>query len=646
MFKKVLIANRGEIACRIALTLKRMGIRVVAVYSEADEGALHVKMADEVYLIGPAPARESYLNIPSILQIAKQCGADAIHPGYGFLSENPNFAQAVIDEGLVFIGPSPKAIQVMGDKLSAKKIAQHAGIPYLSGMEEPLEDLAQAQKIVSKMGFPLMLKAVAGGGGKGMRIVNDPSEVEGALRGAMHEALLSFGDGRIFVEKYINAARHIEIQIVADHYGNIIHLGERECSLQRRHQKVIEETPSPFISPALRQQMGENAVRLAKAVNYTSVGTVEFVMSPKGEFYFLEMNTRLQVEHPITEMVTGIDLVEEMVRIAAGGALRYQQEEIHFSGHAIEARLYAEDSPRGFLPSTGRLFSYLLPPQKEEEIRLESGVQEGDSITPYYDPLIAKLIVHQPNRFLACDSLLAALNNFYVRGVETNISFLSSLVNASFFQKGSFNTTTLDSLYADGFTPPTPENPLIAIGATAVMHCIRYHLNSADLTVLVERDPYPVVVTVENRQATIQIGNKTLVIKTQWEPGGALFKGVFDDQAITLQIDSNGIKNTLSWNGYCSHTCIVNARTAELMAYMPMSYKPDTSLHIVAPMPGLIVGVAVHEGDSIKKGQPILIIEAMKMENIIRTICDGIVEKIYVQKGDHIILDQLLVQMK
>lgn len=377
MFKKVLIANRGEIACRIIRTLRRMGIGTVAVYSEADVDALHVEMADEAYLLGPAPVRESYLNIQAILKAAKESDAEAIHPGYGFLSENASFAETVQKENLIFIGPSPQTIAAMGDKLEAKKLARLAGVSCLPGSEEPLKDLRKAKKIAEEIGFPLMIKAAAGGGGKGMRVVRDPITLEDDLKGATHEAQTSFGDGRIFLEKYIEASRHIEIQILADNHGNVIHLGERECSLQRRHQKVIEEAPSPFMTPSLRQKMGNEAVRLALAVRYSSAGTIEFVVDQKGNFYFLEMNTRLQVEHPVTEMITGFDLVEEMIRVSAGESLRIHQSDVHFKGHAIEARIYAEDSSRGFLPSIGRIGDYLPPLEKKGEIRLENGVRGG-----------------------------------------------------------------------------------------------------------------------------------------------------------------------------------------------------------------------------------------------------------------------------
>lgn len=645
MFKKVLIANRGEVACRIIRTLKHMGIQSIAVYSEADEDSLHAKMADARYLLGPSPVRESYLNSQAILKIAIECGAEAIHPGYGFLSENAAFAQMVKKEGLVFIGPSPEAIAAMGDKLEAKRFAHLTGISYVKGTDKPLKDLRKAKKIAQEIGFPIMVKAAAGGGGKGMRIVRESAFLEDALKGAIHEAQASFGDGRIFLEQYIESSRHIEIQILGDHYGNIIHLGERECSLQRRHQKVIEEAPSVFVTPHMRQAMGDEAVRLAKEVGYYSAGTVEFIVDQKRHFYFLEMNTRLQVEHVVTEMTTGIDLIEEMIRISAGEPLRMKQSDVQSKGHAIEARLYAEDSVRGFLPSTGRIGAYLPPSEKEGEVRLESGVQEGDVITSYYDPMFGKLIVHQPEREIACDVLLKMLDRFYIRGISTNIHFLAALINSPFFRKGKFTTTIVDEFYGEGFTPQVPPDPQIAIGTAAVMHCIRNGFTKTELIVLVERDAYSIFISVENDLSEVKIGEETLLIETRWQSGQVLFDGVFNGHAITLQVDSKGIKDELFWNGYGVTTCVVAPRVAELIASMPFKQKPDQTRIVAAPMPGLVVEVAVMEGEPIKMGQPVAVIEAMKMENIIRAECDGIVEKIYVKKGDSIILDQHLAKI-
>ncbi|MBL8676308.1 MAG: ATP-grasp domain-containing protein, partial [Alphaproteobacteria bacterium] len=536
MFKKVLIANRGEIACRIIRTLRRMEIRSFALYSEADEGALHAQMADEAFFLGPAPAQESYLKGEAIIKIAKEMGVEAIHPGYGFLSENAAFAAAVQQAGLVFIGPPSQVIAIMGDKLEAKKRAHLARVSCLPGTDMPLADLQKAQKVAAEIGYPIMVKAAAGGGGKGMRIVKNSDDLLGAIKSAMSEAESSFGDSRIFLEKYIENARHIEIQILADTFGNALHLGERECSLQRRHQKVIEEAPSSFVTSALREKMTEAALRLVKEVQYHSVGTVEFVVSPDQTFYFLEMNTRLQVEHPTTEMVTGLDLVEEMVRIAAKEPLRYQQKDIHFKGHAIEARIYSEDSTRGFLPSIGYLSSYREPFMENEEVRIESGVREGDVISPFYDPMISKLCVHQPDREQASSKLLSALNEFYIRGVSTNISFLSSLVHTPLFKKAAFNTATLDEIYENGFTPAMSPHPQIPIGVAAVMSLIQNHLNKAEFTVLIDKQPYPVKISLE--KGTYRIDN--LHIKTEWKPGEVLFKGIFNGQNITLQIDKRG----------------------------------------------------------------------------------------------------------
>lgn len=642
MFKKVLIANRGEIACRIIRTLRRMKVKTLAVYSEADEEALHVQMADEAFFLGPAPVQESYLKGTEIIRIAKEQGVEAIHPGYGFLSENPAFAAAVQQAGLVFIGPSSKAIAAMGDKLEAKKLAHLAGVPCLPSADMPLTDLQNAQKVASEIGYPLMVKAAAGGGGKGMRIVKNSDALLSAVKSAMNEAESSFGDSRIFLEKYIEKARHIEIQILADTFGNAIHLGERECSLQRRHQKVIEEAPSPFVTTALREEMTKAALRLIKEVQYHSAGTVEFVVSPDKTFYFLEMNTRLQVEHPTTEMVTGLDLVEEMVRIAAKEPLRYQQKDIQFKGHAIEARIYAEDSTRGFLPSIGYLSSYREPSMDSEDVRLDSGVREGDVISPYYDPMIGKLCVHQPDRGRTSSKLLSALNEFYIRGISTNVSFLSALVHTSLFKKAAFHTAILDELYENGFTPEMSPDPHIPIGVSAVMSLIQHHLNKAEFTVLIDKQPYPVKISLEKGAYLID----KLHIKTGWKPGDVLFNGTFNGEEITLQIDKKGPFTQLSWDGYTAKTLVVTSQIADLISYMPSSRFSETPRLVKAPMPGLIIDIFVKPGDIIKTGQPLVAIEAMKMENGLQSACDGIIEAVYIKKGERVNLDQPLIKIE
>ncbi|MDI9638433.1 biotin carboxylase N-terminal domain-containing protein [Geitlerinema splendidum] len=593
------------------------------------------------FFLGPAPAQESYLKGATIIKIAKEMGAEAIHPGYGFLSENSAFAAAVQQAGLVFIGPSPKAIAAMGDKLEAKKLAHLAGVPCLPGTDTPLADPQKAQRIAAEIGYPLMVKAAAGGGGKGMRIVKNSGELLGALKSAMNEAEASFGDSRIFLEKYIENARHIEIQILADTFGNAIHLGERECSLQRRHQKVIEETPSPFVTSTLREEMTEAALRLVKEVQYYSAGTVEFVVSPDKTFYFLEMNTRLQVEHPTTEMVTDLDLVEEMIRISAKEPLRYQQKDIHFKGHAIETRIYAEDSTRGFLPSIGYLSSYREPSMGSEDVRVDSGVREGDVISPYYDPMIGKLCVHQPDRQRASSKLLNALNEFYIRGVSTNISFLSALVHTSFFKKAAFNTATLDELYDNGFKPEMSPDPHIPIGVAAVMFLIQSHLNKAEFTVLIEKQPYPVKISLEKDTYFTE----KLHIKTEWKPGDVLFKGTFNGEMVTLQIDKKGPFTQLSWDGYTAKTLVAPSQIADLITYMPPSQSFETPRLIKAPMPGLIIDIFVNKGDLVKLGQPLAAIEAMKMENVLQSACDGTIEAIYIAKGERVNLDQPLIKI-
>lgn len=641
MFKKVLIANRGEIACRIIRTLNCMGIQSVALYSEADENALHVELANETYPIGPSRVGDSYLNGKAILEVAQKSQTEAIHPGYGFLSENSAFAQAVQDAGIVFIGPSPEAISIMGDKLKAKHMALNAGVHCLPGCNEALSDLAEAQKLAEEIGYPLMVKAAAGGGGKGMRIVQRPEDLEQALKGTMREAESSFGDERIFLEKYIDHARHIEVQILADTQGNVIHLGERECSLQRRHQKVIEEAPSAFVTPELREQITFEAVRLAQQMNYTSAGTVEFVVDPNRDFYFLEMNTRLQVEHPTTELITGIDVVEEMIRIAAQEPLRIQQKDVHFKGHAIEARIYAEDSSRGFLPSTGHIHACIPP----EEGRLDSGVREGDKVTSYYDPLIAKMIVWQTSRAQAIYTLQQALNELYIRGVSTNIVFLSSVVHNPFFKENNFDTTTLDQRYGDGFEPTAPSNIEIPLATAAVMHCIRQGHTSGAITVLVGTEPIIVNVSFEEGRYKIFVGDKNILVEAHWEPGSPLFRGTFNGEKKTLQIDTHGIHEHLIWDGCCVITTIVPSKAAELVEHMPDLETSDVSKHVLAPMPGRIIEVNVSEGDTLEEGQAIATIEAMKMENIIRSRCDGTVIKVLVKVGENVNLDQPLVEV-
>ncbi len=641
MFKKVLIANRGEIACRIIRTLRRMGICSIAVYSEVDENALHVEMADEAYLIGPAPARQSYLNIPAIIDAAQRSKAEAIHPGYGFLSENAHFAREVQKNGLAFIGPSPEAIEWMGDKIESKRLAKQAGVRCLPGGDEAISNLTKVPEMARVIGYPVMVKAAAGGGGKGLRIVNNERDLEPALKSTAREAESSFGDGRIFLEKYIPSARHIEIQILADTHGNTIHLGERECSLQRRHQKVIEEAPSLFVTPELRNQMTHEAIRLAQAITYTSVGTVEFVVDEKRDFYFLEMNTRLQVEHPVTEMITGLDLVEEMIRVAAGEPLSVTQKDIHFQGHAIETRIYAEDSSRGFLPSTGHVRAYHPPPFG----RLESGIREGDEVTPYYDPLIAKFIVYELKRDLACKKLLKALDSFYIRGISTNIDFLAHLVNAPFFRAYDFNTTTLDQKYGEGFVSEPLTDVHIPVGVAAVMQCIRHRLSDQSISVCIERKAYSALVSYNGRQYEVKDKEKILVIETNWQPGEGLFKAIINGLEITLQVDARGIEDELSWNGYKVTTRVMPEKTAELYKYMPSPTNADSSKHILAPMPGRVIEVSVSKGDHLKASQAIATIEAMKMENIIRSKCAGEVNKVYVKVGDSVTRDQVLVEM-
>lgn len=646
MFEKLLIANRGEIACRIIKTAQAMGIHCVAVYSEADRNALHVNMADETVCIGPPPPQESYLNIQAIIAAAQTTGCLAIHPGYGFLSENPAFASALETAGLTLIGPSAASIKVMGDKLKAKELAQSAGVSVIPGTDSPLKDAAQAIQFADQIGYPVMLKAAAGGGGKGMRIVHSPNDLAEAFERVSNEAATGFGDDRIFIEKFIENPRHIEIQILADTHGNVIHLGERECSLQRRHQKVIEEAPSPFVDEKLRKAITEQAVTLAKAVNYHSAGTVEFVVGNDKHFYFLEMNTRLQVEHPVTEFITGLDLVEEMIRIAAGESLRYQQQDIKFTGHAIEARVYAEDSARGFLPSSGRLVHF-RPPALDEQLRLDTGVTEGSEISTFYDPMISKLIAYESRREAARLKLIEGLDGFYIRGVETNLRFLSHLLNTEAFAKAQISTTYLDAQYPDGYIPEENNSSEIAIATAATMLAIENRHNlSHSWVVLGGRTSHPVCITYEGYSYTVASSEWQQEVETHWLPFMPVFSALFNGSRINVQMDCSSSGTVLSWHGKQAHTQVVTPQVAELIHKIPQKQKADISNIILSPMPGLVVDIRASQGESVKAGQPLAIIEAMKMENIIQAPRDGVIADILVEKGQSINVDQKLIELE
>lgn len=661
MIKKILIANRAEIACRIIKTARKMGIATVAVYSEADKDALHVEMADEAVLIGPAPSVKSYLSVKNILNAIKETGADAVHPGYGFLSENPSFARTLKREGVIFIGPPTSAITSMGDKISSKKLAEKAGVNVIPGYSEPLKDARQAVAKARKVGYPVMLKASAGGGGKGMRLAWNSSQAKEGFLSAVNEAKASFGDGRVFVEKYIENPRHIEIQIIADAQGNTVYLGERECSIQRRHQKIIEESPSPFVDNELRKAMGEQAVTLAKAVKYVSAGTVEFVTDEDGNFYFLEMNTRLQVEHPVTELVTGLDLVELMIRIAAGEPLPFKQEDIRLNGWAMESRVYAEDPFREFLPSAGRLVRF-APPAESPRVRLDTGVYEGGEVSIHYDPMIAKLCTFGKNRNEALGHMRAALDSFYIDGVSHNIGFLAAVLAHPRFVEGRLSTNFIAEEYPGGFKPENVahDDPaaLIALGAyihqayqeraAKISGQTAGHARkvAADWTVLLKGDKTPVTVAKADGGYDVTVEGKAYEIRSDWALGDPLFHARIDGRPLCMQMERSGIAYRLRHSGAVADVIVLAPKAAKLYARMPEKPPRDTSNHLLSPMPGLLVTLGVKEGDKIKAGDPLAVVEAMKMENILRAPRDGKVKSLHAQPGQSLTLDALIMEFE
>jgi propionyl-CoA carboxylase alpha chain len=658
MFKKILIANRGEIACRVMRTAKRMGIKTVAVYSDADADALHVREADEAVHIGRPPARESYLQIERIVEACKSTGAAAVHPGYGFLSENAAFADALSKAGIVFIGPERRAIAAMGDKIESKKLARDAGVSTVPGHLDVIPNAPTAVKIAREVGYPVMLKASAGGGGKGMRIARSDAEVRDGFRSATNEARSSFGDERVFIEKYIEEPRHIEIQVLGDAHGHVIHLGERECSIQRRHQKVIEEAPSPFLDAKTRAAMGAQAVALAKAVDYRSAGTVEFIVDKNRSFYFLEMNTRLQVEHPVTELVTGLDLVEWMIRIAAGERLPYRQEDVKLEGSAIEARIYAEDPFRNFLPSIGRLVRY-LPPQGEG-IRVDSGVFEGAEISVYYDPMIAKLVGYGGSRREAIERLGGALDAFVIRGLSHNIPFLAALLKKERFAEGRLSTNFIAEEFPGGFAGIEPSanaiDEAIAI-AGAVQHITaeRERAISGQLAGRDGRVPDEWVVAVgearhaigtqrESGAVVIDHDGRRRSVVTDWRPGVSLFRATIDDAPVIAQVAGDGIGFRVTRGGATLALKVLPPRAAALLAQMPVKQAPDLSRYLLSPMPGLLVSLAVGEGQEVKAGEELAVVEAMKMENVLRAERDGMVKAIRAKAGDSLAVDQVILE--
>lgn len=665
MFKKILVANRGEIACRVMKTARRLGIPTVAVYSEADRDAPHVDNADEAVAIGPASSAESYLVADKIIDACKRTGADAIHPGYGFLSENAAFAEALKAAGVTFIGPPPGAIAAMGDKIESKRIARDAGVSTVPGHVGVIADAEEAVNIASDIGYPVMIKASAGGGGKGMRIARSEDQVVEGFRLAANEAKSSFADDRVFVERFIEDPRHIEIQVLADTHGTVIHLGERECSIQRRHQKVIEEAPSPFLDEMTRAAMGEQAVALAKTVNYCSAGTVEFILDKERNFYFLEMNTRLQVEHPVTEMITGLDLVEQMIRVAAGERLSLNQEDVTLTGWAMESRVYAEDPQRNFLPSIGRLVRY-IPPEESESVRVDAGVREGSEISIFYDPMIAKLVTHGETRSAAINEMRRALDSYVVRGINHNMQFLSAMMRHSRFLAGDLTTGFIDEEFPDGFgglqASDTEIETIVAIAAAVahVSHMREYSIAPDHYSFgeeasewVVEVDGTQVPITIEglpgDMQVTVgkadgQMEAPVVSVVTGWRSGDILFFGHVGSAQIIAQVDTEGIGWRVAHGGLICSIRVLPPHVVRLSAMMPVKEPPDTSKFLLSPMPGLLVTVAVSVGQKVKANEELAVVEAMKMENVLRADQDGEIKIVHCNPGDSLTVNQKIIE--
>ncbi|HYM32548.1 MAG TPA: acetyl/propionyl/methylcrotonyl-CoA carboxylase subunit alpha [Candidatus Cybelea sp.] len=659
MFKKILIANRGEIACRIIKTCRRLGIATVAVYSDADEGALHTRMADESVHIGKPAASESYLVIDKMLAAVQQTGADAVHPGYGFLSENRAFADALKRAGVVFIGPSVEAIAAMGDKIESKKLANAANVTTVPGYLGAIPNAKHAVKIARDIGYPVMIKASAGGGGKGMRLAwNDTEAAEGFVS-ATNEARSSFGDERVFVEKFIVQPRHIEIQVLGDQHGTIVYLGERECSIQRRHQKVIEEAPSPFLDAKTRKAMGEQAVALAKRVGYFSAGTVEFIVGKNRDFYFLEMNTRLQVEHPVTELITGIDIVEQMIRVALGQRLPFAQKDIKLEGWAIESRIYAEDPYRGFLPSTGRLVRY-RPPVEGRHVRVDTGVTEGSEISVFYDPMIAKLCTHGATRDEAIRHMRDALDATHVSGISHNVNFLAAVAAHPRFQEGRLSTGFIAEEFPDGFHGATlsaeQRRALIAVAALTELRMRRREFTisgqmpnrrpvlGSDWVAQVGADVLHITATEAEDGVDVTIDGHILAVRSHWQPGTALLQGSVHNQAISVLVKRRRDGFRLTHGGTDLDVTIRLPEAAKLATLMPVKVPPDMSKFLLCPMPGLVVAINVNEGEQVKAGQPLAVVEAMKMENVLRAERDGTIAKIAARAGDSLAVDQVILE--
>jgi len=670
MFSKILIANRGEIACRVIKTAQRMGIKTVAVYSDADRDALHVEMADEAVHIGPATAAESYLVMDKIIEACKQTGAEAVHPGYGFLSERASFPEALAKAGIVFIGPNPRAIEAMGDKIESKKFANDAKVSTVPGYLGVIETPDHAVEIAEGIGYPVMIKASAGGGGKGMRIAWNAEEARDGFERSKSEAASSFGDDRVFIEKFIENPRHIEIQVLGDKHGNAIYLGERECSIQRRNQKVIEEAPSPLLDEETRRKMGEQAVALAKAVDYDSAGTVEFVAGQDKSFYFLEMNTRLQVEHPVTELITGVDLVEQMIRVAAGEKLEIGQADVKLNGWSVESRIYAEDPYRNFLPSIGRLVRYAPPEESVADgvtIRNDTGVVEGSEISMFYDPMIAKLITHAPTRDQAIDAMSEALDAFYVDGIQHNVPFLTSLMKHPRWRSGNLATGFIAEEYPDGFEPAEPDEAARHVLAAVALSMealrrdrldnlpgrLRPHSGAVRENWVVKLDGISIPIRLAAGypgtpiELDVAIGDGAVsAVESDWAPGDSLWTGMVGGQSVTVQVRpmSNGYR--LDWQGYSVVAKVMTPRIAELDDLMPEKLPPDTSKMLLCPMPGLVVSINVESGQEVKAGEQLAVVEAMKMENVLRAERDCIVSAIKADVGDSLAVDAVIMEFE
>ena len=670
MFKKILIANRGEIACRVIRTARRMGIKTVAVYSDADARAPHVKMADEAVRLGPPPASESYLKADLIIDACKATGAEAVHPGYGFLSERESFAKALAKAGIAFIGPPPKAIAAMGDKIESKKLAQKAGVNVVPGYLGDIATTDEAVRIASDIGFPVMMKASAGGGGKGMRLAWSEKDVREGFEATKREGLSSFGDDRVFIEKFIESPRHIEIQVLGDSHGNILYLNERECSIQRRNQKVVEEAPSPFVSPEMRKAMGEQAVALARAVGYYSAGTVELIVNgadPSGKsFYFLEMNTRLQVEHPVTEEITGLDLVEQMIRVAAGEKLKFSQDDIGINGWSVETRVYAEDPYRSFLPSTGRLVRYRPPPEVREQdliVRVDDGVADGGEVSMFYDPMIAKLVTWAPTRDAAIDAQVDALDQFVIDGISDNVDFLSALAQHPRFRQGDLATDFIADEYPDGFNGAPVDRQLIEdLTAIAGMVAVTIDERAVEISDQLGERPHFAcerVVKIDGgkpRKVRIKpYKGGTLAVTDdgdlvdivgRWVPGQRLLRVVIDGRGLAVQVRRVGRNWELQTRGASHKVQVLSPHVADLSKHMINKPAPDLSRLLLAPMPGLLTKLDVKVGDKVEPGQPVAVMEAMKMENILRAPKAATVKATLAKAGDSVAVDQVIVQFE